>query len=677
MTEEEKKVEFEYRKGWLIKQSFCDEFVRFLVEMYNKYGESVFAIQGISNKYMDIADFSKNFFTKSNVADVSVDGNANVKEKNIIQYDFENNKSLMKLNNLYRIYKGIKKTYNTKEAEKCIEKLISGELFINDLSSLKPYCYAFDLRELLEYGMPFVGGGLRIKGPKYSDTFIDLIIQSTAYISNQIVGAAAFPDFFVVLNKFYDKEFGSDYTEMFKEHSLMDKIKHPLRTIKFLFVQKSRVKKIKQHFQNIIYSFNYPYRGSQSAFVNLSIMDKGFLNSLFHGYKFYDGTEPNIDNSYDLSKCFFEYFVDINCREGLFTFPVMTLALSTDENNQFIDKELVSWVAKTNAMKSIGSTFIGEPTTLSSCCRLRSDTTKINDNGFQNSFGVGGLSIGSHRVAGLNLPRIALLEKDNDDILDEDLECLRRILYAHREIVAKQIKDGVLPLYTHNWMFLNKQYSTIGIIGAHEYAVNKGLDILTDGKEAIKELILKIESRTNKWSREYKEKGKSIMYNIEQIPGESMAVRLAELDKILGYNKAFDLYSNQYIPLTHGASIYDRFVLQGEMDNLTSGGSILHINIDDEKPLNKQQYLKLIETARENKCKYFAVNYCYSEDEHGNFIIGKHEVSPIDGSKIVNIYTRVVGFITPVAAWNKVRRLYEFPNRHFYKNENMEINNAA
>ena len=95
------------------------------------------------------------------------------------------------------------------------------------------------------------------------------------------------------------------------------------------------------------------------------------------------------------------------------------------------------------------------------------------------------------------------------------------------------------------------------------------------------------------------DKKENITFNIEQIPGESMAVRLANLDYVLEYNcnyigeqkeKKYELYSNQYIPLIDNASIYDRLRVQGEMDQLTSGGSILHLNVDDEKPINKEQF---------------------------------------------------------------------------------------
>lgn len=158
------------------------------------------------------------------------------------------------------------------------------------------------------------------------------------------------------------------------------------------------------------------------------------------------------------------------------------------------------------------------------------------------------------------------------------------------------------------------------------------------------------------------------IYNVEQIPAESMAVRLAQIDKILGYNKKYELYSNQYIPLIEDSSIYDRFNIQGQIDSFTSGGAILHLNVDDSKPLSASQFRRVIEHAKKSGTVYFAVNYAYSECENKHYTVGRNEKCKICNSNIIQQYTRVVGFITPVKSWNNVRREYEYNNRIFYSN---------
>jgi len=350
-------------------------------------------------------------------------------------------------------------------------------------------CFAFDLRNLLASGMAFFDGNMPINPPKRSDSFFALLIQSTAYISNQILGAASYPDFFVALDWFYRKEMGEDYA------------KHLDR--------KETWGKIKNQFQNLIFSLNFPFRGNQSAFTNLSVMDKGFLAELFRGYAYPDGTKPDLDSVLVLSRRFFEYYAEINCEEGIFTFPIMTLAISLDENGEYIDPEFVDWAAEANCAKATANIFQSKPNAFSSCCRLKSEFDKVASDGYQNSFGVGGLSIGSHRVAGLNLPRIAILERDDPDILEKDLAVLHKILVSHRRLIQHRIETGHLPLYTTGWIDLRRQYSTIGFVGGYEYVVNKGLDIKSEeGIQALANVLQTVERHIAEWQKHERREGR-------------------------------------------------------------------------------------------------------------------------------------------------------------------------
>lgn len=405
-------------------------------------------------------------------------------------------------------------------------------------------------------------------------------------------------------------------------------------------------------------------------------MDSGFLEVLFKDYKIpeSDGTfsDANLKSAKELSKVFFEYFSEINSKEGIFTFPVITIAISINEKKQVNDPEFYDWAATVNCKKSLANIFISPPNAFSSCCRLKNDFSKVADAGYQNSFGVGGLSIGSHRVAGLNLPRIALLEKKHPNLLNDDLDILHKILYSHRQLIRHLIDCNSLPLYPAGWINLRRQYSTIGFVGAYEYVINKGLDIKTEeGIQTIIGILNKIEKKIVKWQQD--EETEKNIYNIEQIPGESMCVRLCEMDTLLGHNPhKFVLYSNQYIPLVEDSSIYDRFKIQGKIDKHTSGGAILHINVDDEKQLTPKQFKKMMDLAVDTGTVYFAINYAYSECEKEHYSIGKHNDCPICNGKIVCQYTRVVGFITPIKSWNKVRKDWEYSKRIFYKNGQLE-----
>ena len=652
MTVEEKpEVKKVTKKGYVVKYGFNNDFVDLMTSLKEKYGEKIFEIHGIGDRNLDITQFPKNFYNKSTkaVASVSIDDNANVSSKDISQYTYERFKSQQKLNSIYLLYKWVKKLFSKKDAAIAIERIISGDIFVNDLTDVeKPYCFAIDLNNLLASGMDFYDGkNIKINPPKRSDSFIAQVIQTTAFISNQIMGAIAYPSFFPILDKFYRAEYGEDYIKRYADDELM-------RT------------KIKNQFQNLIFSLNFPFRGNQSSFTNLSVLDKGFAHALFDGFVFADdGSEPDIDSFVELSKRFFEYFVSINNEEGVFTFPVMTLATSLTSDNEYQDPEIIDWISEVNHEKSIGNIFQSLPNSFCSCCRLKNELDVVNEiNGFGkiNSFGAAsGLSVGSHRVCGINLPRLALTEKENPNQLNEIMESVHKILFAHRKLVEERIKLGVLPLYTKGWMQLDRQYSTVGLIGGYEYVKNKGLSILSEeGTQALMNVMKNVESKILGYQKE--EKG--CIYNIESIPGESQAVKLCDIDKILGYcDSKVKLYSNQYVSLMDECSIYDRMKTQGIFDSITSGGAIMHCTYKDSTPLSKEQYKAIIKMAKDLHNEYFAINYAYVRCANGHKSIGEKDVCEICGAPIVARFQRVVGFITCVESWNNVRREYEYKRR--------------
>ena len=97
-------------------------------------------------------------------------------------------------------------------------------------------------------------------------------------------------------------------------------------------------------------------------------------------------------------------------------------------------------------------------------------------------------------------------------------------------------------------------------------------------------------------------------HNCEQIPAENVAVKLAKKDRILGINKEYELYSNQFIPLIEKTNMLDRIELQALFDKHFSGGAICHLNMDQEiKDANIMA--KLIETCANKGVVYFAINY--------------------------------------------------------------------
>jgi len=310
--------------------------------------------------------------------------------------------------------------------------------------------------------------------------------------------------------------------------------------------------------------------------------------------------------------------------------------------------------------------YFATNTIISHNCRLRSDLSKVKE--YSNSFGVG-ISIGSHRVVTLNLPRIAFESEDNDTFiknLEHNTKMAQDILSIHRQIIVDNINKGKLPLYTHQFMFLNRQFSTIGFIGLNEACEVMDSDIISKAGLGFAKIILSKIAELN----EQKAKADGNMWNIEQIPGESAAYELAQKDKKLFTNHKYTMYGNQYIPLWKNTDIEERIKVQGELDSYTSGGGILHLNCTDS--LDPEQIKQLIEYAAKKGVIYFAVNMNIVKCTNcGKLYVGKFDKSPCHNAPVIN-YTRVVGFFVPVQQWSRPRR-EEYKIRQFYKTS--DVNN--
>ena len=107
-------------------------------------------------------------------------------------------------------------------------------------------------------------------------------------------------------------------------------------------------------------------------------------------------------------------------------------------------------------------------TSLSNCCRLKSN---IDDLGYFNSIGGSALKVGSVKVSTVNLARIALEHKTEQDYLVAlrdlvELDC--KALDVVRHIIQRNVEKGLLPNFTNGLVDFEHLYNTIGVIGIYE-----------------------------------------------------------------------------------------------------------------------------------------------------------------------------------------------------------------
>lgn len=186
-----------------------------------------------------------------------------------------------------------------------------------------------------------------------------------------------------------------------------------------------------------------------------------------------------------------------------------------------------------------------------------------------------------------------------------------------------------------------------------------GYDILSEnGEKFVLEVLQHIEEKAVEFSNRSK-----CSFNVEEIPGESTCVTMAKADKVV-YGMPYDIYSNQYIPLTADASITKRAILTGKFMKLLSGGGILHQNIKD--PLSEEQMLALIEYHAEVGVNHMAVNFGFGicVNGHSSMVGNEGRCLTCDG-EIKDWLTRIIGYFSFVSNWNETRQILDFYKRKF------------
>ena len=621
------------------------DFETTLNHIKNKYGEDFEFLNGFHSSQMDFSEFINGFIDK-NVADVTIDANANASNKDIRSLISEKGKSMDKLFAFHKIFYELKKKYGIKVAREWLEGEYNGEFYLHDApsSTFFSYCYAYDLTRLAKEGLFFLNN-YNYQPPKHLTTFIDDVIEYISYFSNRSSGAVGIPNILIWTYYFWKKDCETNYVINNPDHY------------------------IRQSFQKIIYRLNQPFmRIDQSAFVNVSIFDRNYIEALFGGMEYPDGTYviDYIEELIEHQKIFMEVVSEIRS-ENMFTFPVLTYSLLY-KNNKFEDEDFARWCSDHNAKWNDSNFFVsGDVTTLSNCCRLLSNSSQLS--GFINSIGGTALSIGSIKVNTINLMRIALETNNETDYLKLLLKRTKlccQTLDVIRHIIKRNIEKGLLPNYQDGGIEIDKQYCTIGILGLYEavehfgytkvdefgytYYTDKGIEFASKVFEVLNQV-------KDNFTKEYS-------FNIESVPAERAAVVLCQKDNFLYELNNKLIYSNQWIPLSTKCTIQEKLRLSSILDVKCSGGSIAHINLESNFP-NTDTAWEMLNTIAKAGVIYFAFNTKINECKNHHGFVGSN-ICPTCGEPVFDTYQRIVGYLVPTRAYSS-DRFKEFNTRKWYE----------
>lgn len=325
-------------------------------EMKEKYGDDFLSLNGFANRNLNFTDFINNFVDSDNVANATIDANANASMKDICSLLSEIDKPHTKLLAYNKIFYELTKKYGLQTAKDWLENEWNGAYYLHDAysASFKAYCFAYDLEDLVNKGLYFVKD-FNSEAPKHLLTYVRDCLEFVSWTSNRTSGACGLPNFLIYFFYFWKKDVEEGYYLKSPEYYMH------------------------QGFQEIIYGLNQPYlRVNQSAFTNFTIMDRPYLEEIFGGKEFPSALTTKsgnksvymidfVEDLIEIEKEFMEE-VSLTREKTMFTFPVLTYSLLY-RDGKFVDYEFARWCNKHN-MKWADSNFFvsGDVTSLSSCC---------------------------------------------------------------------------------------------------------------------------------------------------------------------------------------------------------------------------------------------------------------------------------------------------------------------
>ena len=526
----------------------------------------------------------------------------------------------------------------------------NAEIHIHDLSMLTGYCAGWSLKQLIQEGLGGIPGKITSAPAKHLATLCNQMVNFLGIMQNEWAGAQAFSSFDTYLAPFVKTD-DLDYDQ------------------------------VKKCIESFIYGVNTPSRwGTQAPFSNITLdwtvpADLAELPAIVGG-KEQDFKYKDCQKEMDMvNKAFIEIMIEGDANGRGFQYPIPTYSItknfdwSDTENNRLLF-EMTSKYGTPYFSNYINSDM--QPSDVRSmCCRLRLDLRELRkkSGGFFGS----GESTGSVGVVTINMPRIAYLAKDEADFLrrlDRLMDIAARSLKTKRTVITKLLDEGLYP-YTKRYLgtFAN-HFSTIGLVGMNEAALNAGWigkDMThAEAQQFTQRVLNHMRERLSDYQEQYGD-----LYNLEATPAESTAYRFAKHDKeqypdiVTANEHGTPYYTNSsHLPVGYTADVFDALDIQDDLQTLYTSGTVFHAFLGEKLPDWKAAAALVRKIAENYKLPYYTLSPTYSVCKDHGYLSGEQFVCPKCGGK-TEVYSRITGYYRPVQNWND-GKAQEFKDRKVY-----------
>jgi ribonucleoside-triphosphate reductase len=485
----------------------------------------------------------------------------------------------------------------------------NGDFHIHDLSmGINGYCAGWSLRDLLLEGFNGVPSKVESGPAKHLETVIGQLINFLGTLQNEWAGAQAFSSFDTYLAP-------------------------------FVRADKCDFKRVKQNIQQFVFCMNTPSRwGCQTPFTNLTfdwtVPEDMKKQNVILGGKILEDRYGDYQPEMDLiNRAFIEVMLEGDMKGRIFTFPIptynITKSFDWESDNA---KRLFEMTAKYGLpyFQNFINSDLKPSDVRSMCCRLQMDMRKLR----QKTGGLfgSGEKTGSVGVVTMNFPRLGYLAQTENEFfsrLESLMELAKQSLEIKRELVQRNMDNGLLP-YTKRYLgSLNHHFATIGLIGMNEALQNFFGKEVTMATELGRKFALKtLDFMRDKLEEFQKETGN--IYNLEATPGEGTSYRFAKIDRkkypqIIIPGKENPYYTNStHLPVNYTDDIFEALELQDELQAKYTGGTVFH-GFLGERIGDPETCGRLIKTIAYNfRLPYFTITPTFSIcPEHG-YLVGEH-----------------------------------------------------
>jgi ribonucleoside-triphosphate reductase len=527
----------------------------------------------------------------------------------------------------------------------------NADIHIHDLSMLTGYCAGWSLKQLIQDGLGGVMGKITSSPAAHLSTLCNQMVNFLGIMQNEWAGAQAFSSFDTYLAP-------------------------------FVKIDNLSYKETKQCIQSFVYGVNTPSRwGTQAPFSNITL-DWTVPNDLKNmpaivGGKELDFTYGDCKEEMDMiNKAFIEIMIEGDAEGRGFQYPIPTYSITKDfdwsdnENNRLLF-EMTAKYGTPYFSNYINSDM--EPSDVRSmCCRLRLDLRELRkkSGGFFGS----GESTGSIGVVTINMPRIAYLAKDEADFykrLDYLMDVAARSLDIKRKIITKLIDEGLYP-YTKRYLgSFDNHFSTLGLVGMNEAAMNAkwvGISLMNEkAQEFAKEVLNHMRERLMDYQEKY-----GALFNLEATPAESTAFRLAKHDVkkypdiiTAAKDNGTPYYTNSsHLPVGATDDVFEALSIQDGLQTLYTSGTVFHAFLGEKLPDWKSAANLVKKIAENHKLPYYTLSPTYSICPNHGYLEGEEFECPHCGNR-TEVYSRITGYYRPVQNWND-GKTQEYKDRKEY-----------